>query len=78
MKKIISVGEMLTRKQMSRITGGDEMLEPADGGSCCAHSGDWVHKSCGLTKEQAQASNLAYWCCASCYSSCMKATGGPC
>jgi hypothetical protein len=36
MKKTILLGSAIARKAQAFIKGGDEMLEPADGGSCCA------------------------------------------
>jgi hypothetical protein len=80
MKKTMLLGHALTRKAQSFIKGGDEMLEPADGGggTCCWHanfeSGDSIWR-CRLSRSEAiaGANNWAassgersWWCCASC------------
>ncbi len=73
--KLANLGFALSREAQKKLVGG-YMEDPGGGGTCCAHSDDWVsYVSCGLDSATAQAyasqyaqqtGNHGYWCCASC------------
>jgi hypothetical protein len=78
--------EILTREQLKYVLGGDGSgsgtgggggnTGGGSGGTCCAHSADWIsYVKCGVTQATAIAyadqyastsGNPGYWCCDSC------------
>jgi len=68
MLKAIKLGQQLTKKEMKELKGGVSET----GGTCCAHSNDWVHMQCGLSKKDAKDQAPAMgglWCCDHCAAS---------
>jgi hypothetical protein len=70
----------LTKSQMKKIMGGDESLEESScsyaQNVCATHNSTWSSYTIKYTLESAQSSvtgDQPYYCCDSCYSSCLEA-----
>ena len=79
MKKLETLGRILSKKEQSRIVGGitpdcyDAACLGGEGGSSCWHTADWTDYDCSLNQAQAQQmqqSQGGLWCTSSCCISC--------
>ena len=80
MKKVETLGRILSKEEQKKIVGGDPTPEcygaasqGNEGGSSCWHSADWTNFDCSLNQSQAQQmqqQNGGLWCTASCCTSC--------